>query len=202
MNTNAHRIPQFSVRIKPDSDNVYSENLVDTPETALEIMCQLTDNLPVERLVAIFLKYGRPLSYSIVSQGGVQKTVFSISYILRAALLSGTDEVIIGHNHAVTPIPSDIDWEMTKELHTACHICGLSLVDHIIWGGAGPDPGTSQYVSMRRNDREHKIWLLPLPDDYYDKPKPNQSISIAMDRNLKTDGNPPLFPSVSKTQPE
>ena len=55
--------------------------------------------------------------------------------ILRTALISGSDSIILVHNHpSGNPLPSISDIEITRKILSAGKIFGIDVVDHIIIG--------------------------------------------------------------------
>lgn len=177
-----HSLQQVEVRLALDScGGVYSSTPLTTPNGALAVLHSALDAQIVERLIAVFCDaQARPISYAIISQGGVSRAVISISYLMRSALLAGAERLFIAHNHPGGSLdPSVLDWQLTKTVHDACQLLGLELMDHVIFSYKPEDPSTPIYVSLREKDRERRIWGDSLPETYYDKPQSDHDLKAS-----------------------
>jgi DNA repair protein RadC len=68
-----------------------------------------------------------------VSKGTVNQCVVYPRTVIEMALNYGASAIIVAHNHpGGTSSASESDWQMTKQLFTACKILEISLLDHII----------------------------------------------------------------------
>lgn len=68
-----------------------------------------------------------------VSHGGVNSTMCKISNILKRALLTNSNKIIISHNHpSGDTAPSKVDYVFTDKLYDAAKLVGIELLDHII----------------------------------------------------------------------
>lgn len=78
-----------------------------------------------------------------VARGSYSDVVVSISAILSAVLVAGTDRFMVVHNHPSGEVePSELDIRLTQKIANAANACGLTFEDHVIIGP--PD----RYYSM------------------------------------------------------
>lgn len=91
---------------------------------------------PEEHLILICLNTKNYINGIFeVSHGGIDSTTCRISNILKRALLTNSNKIIISHNHpSGDPSPSKSDYRFTDDLYDAAQLVGIELVDHIIIG--------------------------------------------------------------------
>jgi len=83
--------------------------------------------------VLLIDKGNKVLGFLKVSEGSAVATVVDVQYILRAAILSGANQLIICHNHPSGNMkPSQADLDITTKLKQACILLEVKLLDHII----------------------------------------------------------------------
>lgn len=79
---------------------------------------------------------GSVINASVIAIGMANQSFVSIASILRTAIVSGANRIILMHNYpSGNPEPSHSDELTTKKLATVCNIMEIELVDHIIVGG-------------------------------------------------------------------
>jgi DNA repair protein RadC len=94
--------------------------------------------------VLLIDKGNKVLGFLKVSEGSAVATVVDVQYILRAAILSGSSQLIICHNHPSGNLkPSQADLELTTKLKQACILLEIKLLDHIILS-----PEENEYYSF------------------------------------------------------
>lgn len=70
-----------------------------------------------------------------ISHGGISSADYSISNILKRALLVNSKKIIVCHNHPSGDLePSKNDYNFTDRLYNASNLIGIELLDHIIIG--------------------------------------------------------------------
>lgn len=75
------------------------------------------------------------IALSEISHGTINTSMFGIREIIQRALLFGSPELILIHNHPSGNLnPSQKDIAVTKKIDTACQAMGLSLAAHVILG--------------------------------------------------------------------
>lgn len=98
--------------------------------------CAVSVRGEVERFHVLYLdRKNRLISDEQLSVGTVDHVPVYPREVVRCALALNASALIIVHNHpSGDPEPSDSDIRMTKEVHDACGVLGLTLHDHIIVG--------------------------------------------------------------------
>lgn len=118
--------------IKPEM-NVRSE------EDAVQAVKKLIQNLDRELVICIHIATsGRVINASICAMGTMDQAVISPAEVLRTAILSGAQGILMLHNHPSGCCkPSKEDLHVAKKLATACALLGIQLVDFIVVGAYG-----------------------------------------------------------------
>lgn len=91
----------------------------------------------VERFGVMLLdQKQRVIRSEILSSGTIEGSVSSPRDMFRVAILAQASFVVAFHNHpSGDPRPSVTDRLMTRRLHSAGELVGITLMDHIILGG-------------------------------------------------------------------
>lgn len=91
-------------------------------------------NLPHEEIWAIFLnQMNCVIGRYKVSEGGSVATVFDVKKIIRQAILSRAEGIILCHNHPSGNLRvSAQDDNITRLLKKACDTMALRLLDHVV----------------------------------------------------------------------
>jgi DNA repair proteins len=94
------------------------------------------EKLGQERVYAFWLNSASNLlSMTMLSQGSIDRSLFSEREMCQIALLTGAVNAVAVHNHpSGDPAPSDIDIITTKKIKNALEMVGIRLLDHIIVG--------------------------------------------------------------------
>lgn len=86
-----------------------------------------------ELWVAFLAGSNRLIGKQMLSMGGLTQTIIDVRSIIKQALLNNTFGIILIHNHpSGDPNPSDSDIKQTENIHKACEIMDIRLIDHII----------------------------------------------------------------------
>lgn len=81
----------------------------------------------------------RPKYASIVSIGTLNASLVHPREVFRAAIVAGCASILVGHNHpSGDPAPSSEDDALTRRLTEAGTLLGIPVLDHVIFGDAGP----------------------------------------------------------------
>jgi predicted RNA methylase len=114
--------------------------VIESPEDFAKLLWAVRSPY-VETLKVVFVdSKSRVVHSEVVSVGLTNQTLIHANQILRAIpSLKGTAKitgVILSHNHpSGNPKPSADDIRVTRELAQACHLAGLTLLDHVITNG-------------------------------------------------------------------
>lgn len=119
---------------------------VATPEDLIKIIDPLIVESRQERFYTVALNSQlRLISVTLNYIGTNSQINIEIKDILRPALQSESDNIIVFHNHpGGDPEPSPQDEDLTASLIQACKLLDLPLLDHIVISRNG-------YQSIRRN---------------------------------------------------
>ena len=126
--------------------SLYSDQPVDTPQSAFEVMRREMALYDREYLCIVNVNAKlKPINFNVVSVGGIDQSAVAIPNVLKSSLLSNAAGFLLLHNHpSGDPTPSSVDIESTKRVIEAGKLMGVQCLDHII---VGADKG--RYFSMR-----------------------------------------------------
>lgn len=111
--------------------------LVDSPESAADLLAPLLADSDRERCVALLLDTRhRLLTTTTVSIGSIDHTFMSPREVYRDALLGNAAAIVVGHNHPSGDVrPSADDRIVTTRLVDAGELVGVPLLDHLVVAG-------------------------------------------------------------------
>ena len=172
-------LKQVDVRlILKDGPALYSGESIESPIDAVKIMREVLSGLDREWLCVINMDTKlRPVNYNVVSIGSLNESLANIQNIIKSAILSNCDNILLMHNHpsgAVTP--STADDTVTRHLIQACKLMDMHLLDHIIVGG-----GSGKLYSFFENNRY--IFDEPIDNEYLNKIIDLKDKSVAEDED-------------------
>ena len=126
--------------------SLYSDQPVDTPQSAFEVMRREMALYDREYLCIVNVNAKlKPINFNVVSVGGIDQSAVAIPNVLKSSLLSNAAGFLLLHNHpSGDPTPSSVDIESTKRVIEAGKLMGVQCLDHIIVGA-----GKGSYFSMR-----------------------------------------------------
>jgi DNA repair protein RadC len=91
--------------------------------------------------------HSRVRSVEVVSVGTLTSSIVHPRETFRRAIVEGAASIIIAHNHPSGEVdPSDEDVTVTKRMHEAGELLGITMLDHIIFSSEG-------YFSFRANQK-------------------------------------------------
>ncbi len=112
------------------------------PEDAAAYMRGQLAPCVVEHLVMVTVGVDlRPTSQYLIAKGCKDRVEFSMADLLRAALLTGAESVMIFHNHTSggRPVPSEADLTACRRIHDALALVGIQLLDFLIVSAEGKE---------------------------------------------------------------
>lgn len=126
-------------------DYILSEERVESPEQAIELLKGVIGDCNREIVAAIYMRpHDIFVTASIISIGSVNYCSFSNRDVITPALLTNSTDIIIVHTHPSGILsPSSEDLRAMEKLRDACNIMGISLTDSII---VGPCPGYFSFM--------------------------------------------------------
>jgi len=97
-------------------------------------MHPLLQDLDVEEFWVLLLNQNFRLIKKVrISHGGITEVAVDIRIIMREAVLANATILAVCHNHPSGSLrPSEADNQLTHNLHRACGIMRLHLMDHVI----------------------------------------------------------------------
>ncbi|MCR5836871.1 MAG: JAB domain-containing protein [Lachnospiraceae bacterium] len=128
-------LKKVSIRLVNDVPLV-TERQLNKPEIVAEVAGDYIKDMDREVLCVInFNAKLQPINFNIVSIGTVNQSLAVPSDILKSAILSNANFMMVLHNHPSGDLtPSKDDIMTTNRLIDAGNIIGIPLLDHIIIG--------------------------------------------------------------------
>lgn len=110
----------------------YSGTIAD-PLAVYEIFGHMARE-PREKFIAVLLDSGKKvLAYDEIATGTLDEAVVYPQEVVRSALLTGANSVILVHNHpSGDAAPSGHDARLTRDIKSTCGLFGIELCDHVI----------------------------------------------------------------------
>lgn len=133
---------RFNIELVEESQEQYeSIEIKDTKVASTEIAAQVNkifrlNRKPEEYLILLCLNTKNYINGIFeISHGNDMSTAAPVANILKRALLTNSNKIIICHNHPSGNLtPSKADYQLTDRLHAAASLIGLQLLGHIIIG--------------------------------------------------------------------
>lgn len=146
------RLNQVAVRLVKQPP-LYSDIPMKDPEAAIRVMNEFLSQMDRELFCIVNLQSDlKPINMNIVSAGALDQAVAHPREILKTAILSNANSMLLIHNHPSGSLaPSDIDIQTTIRLQEVGALMGIPVVDHIIIGRG------QEYYSFKEKD------TLPVP---------------------------------------
>lgn len=135
------------IKLKIINEPRLEYNAVNNPTDAVKMMQDLIGDMDREYLAVVNINAsGKPINYNIVSVGTIDKSLASISNILKSAILTNAAAIMLFHNHPSLELKaSPADIELTSKLYQGCNLMGIRFLDHIIVSNNG-------YNSMKNSE--------------------------------------------------
>lgn len=150
---NIKTIPFKSIS-KISTELCYQENksIPDIPiygvQEAASFCSQEIGNKCVEHVLVLYLSTSYQLiAYSFAAIGTESKCTYSVSEIIRCALLCNATQILLAHNHpSGNLLPSDEDLQATKQLAQAAKLFNIKIIDSIIISPSGESCSMRQHL--------------------------------------------------------
>lgn len=137
-----YKLQQVDVRLRlQDGPAYYSNRPIEKPQDAVDIFRDVLKDLDREWVVVANLDTQlKPVNFNVVSIGSVNESIAPIQNIMKTALLSNCDIILMAHNHpSGSLVPSQPDYELTRRLIEASKLMGMQVADHVIVAGQTGD---------------------------------------------------------------
>lgn len=130
-------MPTYNIKYTRELINKEPAVIITTPRNAVDYLkknCFKDEDMWREKAVAVYLNNkNRVLGHQLVSIGGADSTYLDKKIVLKGALDSLAEAVIVAHNHPSGDCrPSNNDIRNTKGLNDACKVLDIQMLDHII----------------------------------------------------------------------
>ena len=134
----AYRIESRMIR---EADFPYHGQALCDPRAVAAFLSPLLER-DRENMVVLYLNTKNKLIGLSIQEGTIDRSVIYPREIVKAALLSGANAVVLAHNHpSGEPEPSPEDRALTEAILSALKTVNIRLLDHVVIG-------TSTYCSF------------------------------------------------------
>jgi len=147
-----YQLKQVDVRLKlMDGPSYYSQTPLQNPADAAMVMRDVLKELDREWVCVVNMdNHLKPVNFNVVSIGSINASLAPIQNILKSAMLSNCNNMMLLHNHPSGETePSREDMQLTKRVSEAAKLMDMSVIDHLIVGGQNGD-----LYSIREHDPE------------------------------------------------
>lgn len=142
----------FDAKIQYNCVGSIPNHDLSTPQAIARYMESAYFEFPLQEtfwVIGMNRKY-KPTGRFLISTGTQTSCLVHPREVFKAAILNHATEFAVSHNHpSGDPSPSKADLEITRQLHEAGKIMGISLIDHLIMGEKELDPNGLGYYSFR-----------------------------------------------------
>lgn len=141
------KLEQVAVRLVKQPP-LYSDVPMNNPEAAIRVMNEFLAQMDRELFCIVNLQSDlKPINMNIVSAGALDEAIVHPREILKAAILSNANSMLVIHNHPSGSLqPSDKDIQTTIRLQEIGSLMGIPVLDHIITGRG------QEYYSFKEKD--------------------------------------------------
>ena len=147
-----YQLKQVDVRLKlMDGPSYYSQTPLQNPADAAMVMRDVLKALDREWVCVVNMdNHLKPVNFNVVSIGSINASLAPVQNILKSAMLSNCNNMMLLHNHPSGETePSREDMQLTKRVSEAAKLMDMSVIDHLIVGGQNGD-----LYSIREHDPE------------------------------------------------
>lgn len=132
---------------------LYSDVPMNNPEVAIRVMNEFLAEMDRELVCIVNLQADlKPINMNIVSAGALDEAIVHPREIMKSAILSNANSMMLIHNHPSGSVtPSEKDIQVTIRLQEVGSLMGIPVLDHIITGRG------QEYYSFKEKD------ILPVP---------------------------------------
>ena len=139
LRSNMRILHELAVRYEVSTNTERPQEMpsIHSPQDVYNLVGTEMAGLAQEQLRVLLLDTkNNVLGQRVIYQGNVNSTSLRPAEVLRPAIIESAPSIIVIHNHpSQDPEPSREDISVTKELHQAAQLMGITLLDHIIIAG-------------------------------------------------------------------
>lgn len=112
------------------------ETSINSPQKAVEIIANEIKDMDREMMMSVNLNVkGQIINAHVASMGGIDFAPVDVKNILKSALLSNANGIMIFHNHpSGMCYPSKEDQNVTNKIKNACKVMDIKFLDHVVLG--------------------------------------------------------------------
>ena len=134
---NQKRIDVVSIQLVKEKSVLCEYRQINNPANTYKLLKDFLADSDRERFIVVCLnKKNEPINICTIGIGTVNHAIVSPFDVMKPALLSGSQRIILAHNHpSGDPNPSTDDFDITERMRQAGEILGIEVVDHIIIAG-------------------------------------------------------------------
>ena len=179
----ADKLNQVAIRMVKQPP-LYSDVPMKNPETAIQVMNDFLSQMDRELFCIVNLQADlKPINMNIISAGCLNEAMAHPREILKTAILSNANSMMLFHNHpSGTVSPSDIDIRTTARLQEVGTLMGIPLTDHIIIGRG------QEYYSFKEKD------ILPAPRMHFSDSLDDINLEKVADTNEEYEAKSKTLP--------
>ena len=179
----ADKLNQVAIRMVKQPP-LYSDVPMKNPETAIQVMNDFLSQMDRELFCIVNLQADlKPINMNIISAGCLNEAMAHPREILKTAILSNANSMMLFHNHpSGTVTPSDIDIRTTARLQEVGTLMGIPLTDHIIIGRG------KEYYSFKEKD------ILPAPRMHFSDSLDDINLGKVADTNEEYEAKSKTLP--------
>ena len=129
-------IPELSLKYKTsETKKIKITSPKDTYNYAKELFDADLIEYREEVIVIFCNRANNTTGFMKISSGGVAGSIVDNKMILSSALLAGSSNILLAHNHPSNNTePSSSDKHITEKLKDAANLLDINLLDHVIVG--------------------------------------------------------------------
>ena len=136
----------YKASIKEYSLKVAEKDAVqlNKPELVFEMVKNDFNPVQEEMYLLILDTQNKIIEKHLLSKGAIDATVITPAEIFRPVFLTNGNKFILAHNHpSGNCTPSKEDVVFTNRIKNAAEVCGLHLLDHVIYSA-------DEFISLRK----------------------------------------------------
>lgn len=169
-----YKLPQVEIRMVKTTSPLLSAEPISSPEAAVRALADIVRDYDREIVACVTLSTSmHPINMSIISKGILNQTLIHPREVLKTAILSNANSIMIFHTHPSGSLnPSREDIAMTYQLQKACALMNIPMIDHIILGRG------NQYYSFREKN------ILPMDKVVYATKLDDINLNVAEKKSV------------------
>lgn len=137
--TPAKRVDIVKIKMVREKSILYENRKITSPEDVVNITKDFIEGCDREKFMVIYLNTkNEPTAIHTVSIGSLNASIVHPREVMKGAILSNSNGMILVHNHPSGDIrPSQEDINITERLKESGNILGINIMDHVIIGSTG-----------------------------------------------------------------